>query len=90
MIDRTHASRTQERPSRPQKRIECDCKLISFHNFHKALMREELDQEVGDVLTKTDIKALAARRDVVVDFFRDRIKQKGASSTLFDLFLNSG
>lgn len=33
MIDPTHASRAQERPSKPRNLIECDCKLPSANQF---------------------------------------------------------
>ena len=43
----------------------------------KTLTREELDRELDDHLTKSEIKALLARRDLIVALFEDKTREKG-------------
>lgn len=82
MIDHTRAFRIHERLDQPQNLLKCGRELFAVM---KALTREELDRELGDSLTKTEIRALLARRDLIVALFEDKVREKGESAVLFDL-----
>jgi hypothetical protein len=82
MIDHTRAFRIHERLDKPRNLLKCGRELFSAM---KKLTREEVDRELGDYLTPTEIKALMARRDLIVTFFEDKIREEGESTVLFDV-----
>lgn len=81
MIDHTRAFRVHERLDKPQNLLRCGRELFAAI---KVLTHEELNRELGDSLTKPEIKALLARRDLIVTLFEDKIREKGESAVLFD------
>lgn len=82
MIDHTRAFRIHERLEKPQNLLKCGRELF---DAMKALSREEVNRELGKHLTGTEIKALLARRDLIVELFEDKIREKSESAVLFDL-----
>jgi len=77
MIDHTRAFRIHERLDTPRNLLKCGRELFAAM---KTLTREELDRELDDHLTKSEIKALLARRDLIVALFEDKTREKGESA----------
>jgi len=82
MIDHTRTFRIHEQLDKPQNLLKCGRELFVSM---KELTREEVDRELGDYLNRTEIKALMARRDLIVTFFEDKIREEGESAVLFDV-----
>ena len=51
----------------------------------RKLDQETLDEQLQPFLTKSEIKAVLARRDLIVKFFDDAVKKKGEGAVLYDL-----
>ena len=51
----------------------------------RKLDEETLMAELKAFLTKTEVKALIARRDLIVKFFDDEVASKGEGTVLYDL-----
>ena len=51
----------------------------------RKLDQETLDEQLQPFLTKSEIKALLARRDLIVKFFDNAVKEKGEAAVLYDL-----
>jgi hypothetical protein len=49
----------------------------------KALTADNVTSAVGTLLTSTEVRALLARRDKIVDFFEREAKTKGAENVFF-------
>jgi hypothetical protein len=49
----------------------------------KELNEDSMTKELRPFLTKDEIKAVLARRDVIVKFFEDEVKQKGEAAVLY-------
>ena len=60
----------------------CDRKLLASM---RKLDQETLDEQLQPFLTKSEIKALLARRDLIVKFFDNAVKEKGEAAVLYDL-----
>jgi len=82
MIDHTRAFRSQRTLLNQKNLAMCDRTLLA--NLRK-LDEETLTTELKAYLTKTEIKALLARRDLIVKFFEDEVASKGEGAVLYDL-----
>ena len=82
MIDHTRAFRIQKVLRNPENLSRCDRSLLT-HLKH--LDEGTLRQELEPWLTRTEIRALLARRDRIVQFFDERVKEKGETAVLYDL-----
>jgi len=51
----------------------------------RKLDQETLDEQLQPFLTKSEIKAVLGRRDLIVKFFDDAVKKKGEGAVLYDL-----
>jgi len=77
MIDHSRAFRPTEKLSKTEDLRKCDRKLLTSL---RTLTREQLNRHLGKYLTKTEIKCLLARRDLLVRHF----EQQGEAG-LFEL-----
>ncbi len=80
MIDFTRAFNpikrlTAKLPSRIERRLYERLAAVSL---------EQLSEELGDVLSKREIRALLSRRDRILDFYGDRIAERGESMVFRD------
>lgn len=82
MIDHTRAFRLQTKLPNEKNLVMCDRKLLA--NMRK-LDQDTLDEQLQPFLTKSEIKALLARRDLIVAFFDNAVKEKGEAAVLYDL-----
>jgi len=82
MIDHTRAFRSQKTLLNEKNLEKIDRTLLA--NLRK-LDEESLTTELKSYLTKTEIKALLARRDLIVKFFEDEVASKGEGAVLYDL-----
>lgn len=82
MIDHTRAFRLMNALPNPKNLAKCDRNLLAeLRNLNEA----NLTQELHPYLTKAEVKALLARRNLIVRFFEEEIARKGENSVLFDL-----
>ena len=82
MIDHTRAFRSQKTLLSQKNLVMCDRKLLASL---RKLDEDTLTGELKAFLTKTEIKALVARRDLIVRFFDDEVASKGEGAVLYDL-----
>ncbi len=82
MIDHTRAFRSQKTLLNEKNLEKIDRTLLA--NLRK-LDEESLTTELKSYLTKTEIKALLARRDLIVKFFEEAVASKGEGAVLYDL-----
>jgi len=82
MIDHTRAFRLQVKLQNEKNLVMCERKLLA--NMRK-LDEETLEDQLEPLLTRSEIKALLARRDLIVKFFDDAVKEKGEGVVLYDL-----
>ena len=82
MIDHTRAFRLQTKLQNEKNLVMCDRKLLASM---RKLDQETLDEQLQPFLTKSEIKALLARRDLIVKFFDNAVKEKGEAAVLYDL-----
>jgi hypothetical protein len=81
MIDHTRAFRLQKKLKNPAQLVRCDRVLLQAM---KDLDFEELRREIDPFLNQAEIRALLARRDVIVTTFEDRVRQSGEAAVLYD------
>jgi len=82
MIDHTRAFRIMPKLKSEKDLVMCDRKLLaSLRKLDDGTMEEQL----RPFLTKTEIKALLQRRDLIVEFFDNAVKEKGEGAVLYDL-----
>jgi hypothetical protein len=79
-IDFTRAFRTFHQLKDPKDLVRCDRRM-----FEKltTLSGDELTEKTKTYLSKEEIKAVMARRDLIVAFFRKQIAAKGESEVLY-------
>jgi len=79
-IDFSRAFRTFHALKDPKDLVRCD-----RHMFEqlKALNGDELTAKAKSYLTKDEIQAVMARRDIIVQFFQKKITEKGEAEVLF-------
>ena len=79
-IDFTRAFRPEKRINKPNDLVQCDRRLLE--NL-KALKADDLTAKTQKYLTKDQIQAVMARRDLIVERFNQLIKEKGESAVLY-------
>jgi len=82
MIDHTRAFRLQTKLQNEKNLVMCDRKLLSSL---RKLDQETLDEQLLPFLTKGEVKAILTRRDLIVKFFDNAVKEKGEGAVLYDL-----
>jgi hypothetical protein len=82
MIDHTRAFRLQTKLQNEKNLVMCDRKLLASL---RKLDQETLDEQLVPFLTKGEVKALLTRRDLIVKFFDNAVKEKGEGAVLYDL-----
>ena len=79
-IDFTRAFRTFSELRHPADLVRCD--RLLFEKL-KALNADQLAQKNKQYLTKTEMKAVIARRDAIVQHFQKLIAEKGENEVLY-------
>lgn len=82
MIDHTRAFRLQNKLMSEKDLVMCDRKLLASL---RKLDEETLTEHLRPFLTKSEIKAILQRRDLIVKFFDNEIASKGESAVVYDL-----
>ena len=82
MIDHTRAFRLGKELLKPQALDRCERTL--FEKM-KELTAERLTEAVRKSLTKEEVEALMARRDLIVKAFEERIATRGENTVLFTM-----
>ena len=82
MIDHTRAFRLQTKLLNEKNLVMCDRKLLA--NMRK-LDQETLEEQLLPFLTKGEVKAMLTRRDLIVRFFDNAVKEKGEGAVLYDM-----
>lgn len=81
IIDFTRAFRTKKNLRAPANLRRCDPRVL---NGLRDLNMDVLQREMKDLLTKSEMKGILARRDKIVDFFEREIAAKGERAVLCD------
>jgi hypothetical protein len=82
MIDHTRAFRLETKLQNEKNLVMCDRKLLaSMKKLDEATMEEQLKP----YLTKSEIKAIIARRDKIVKFFDAAVAEHGEGAVMYDL-----
>jgi hypothetical protein len=79
-IDFSRAFRTWKKLQYPQNLVMCDKTLLEKL---KALNEDDLKASTKKELTGSEIKAVMARRDLIVDAFNKMIAEKGEAAVLY-------
>jgi hypothetical protein len=79
MIDFTRAFRNHKELRTPENLTRIDRR---FYDGLRNLNEERLISEVGPYLTRDQIKALLARRDLIVKFFDEQIAERGEAAVI--------
>lgn len=82
MIDHTRAFRLHKNCPKLAGVKQIDRNLL---DRLRKLTREMLKAQMGEYLRMTEIDALLARRDVIVNHFENRVAQGGESSVLYEM-----
>lgn len=82
MIDHTRAFRTSPSLREPKRLSRCDYRLL---DHLRKLSEQEVSAKLSPYLNGAEIKALLARRDLVVRFFDSEVAAKGADAVLVNL-----
>jgi hypothetical protein len=82
MIDHTRAFRTVTKIPNEANLVMCDRKLLASM---RKLDEDTLNEQLRPYLTKTEIKAMLARRDKIVKFFEEAVTKKGEGAVMYDL-----
>jgi hypothetical protein len=82
MIDFTRAFRPEKKLPESDLLVRIDRRV---YDALKALTLEVLQREMRSYLRKTEMRALIARRDAIVDIFAARIADRGESAVVCDL-----
>src|SRR5262245_10553566 len=85
MIDHTRAFRLGKELLKPQQLERIDRTLLAKM---RELSASGLSDVMGSSMTKQEIEALLARRDVIVKLFDDRISQRGEAAVVYTLAVN--
>jgi hypothetical protein len=81
VIDFTRAFRLYKTLRDPKDLVQCDRKLLAKL---RGLDKDALQQKLGRWLTKSEINAVAARADRIVEFFDKETGAKGEAAVLYD------
>ncbi|HKW97667.1 MAG TPA: hypothetical protein VJN43_08020 [Bryobacteraceae bacterium] len=82
MIDHTRAFRIQTKLMNEKNLVMCDRKFLAAL---RKLDEDTLEEKLRPFLTKSEIKAMMKRRDLIVKFFDGAVAQRGEGAVLFDL-----
>jgi hypothetical protein len=82
MIDHTRAFRIEKSLRSEKDLAMCDRKLLASL---RKLDENTLNEELRPYLTKTEVRAMLERRDTIVKFFDDAVKERGEGAVLYDL-----
>ena len=82
MIDHTRSFRISDTLDNPKQLSICERGLLAAM---RELDRSTLDREMAGVLSEGEVRALLARRDVIVRFFDQAIAKQGEENVLYDL-----
>jgi hypothetical protein len=82
LIDHTRAFRLHKDLKKPKTLQRCDRNILKAL---QALTIESITTAVDRMLTKDEIKAVLARRDLIVKQFAESIKSRGEATTLYSL-----
>ena len=82
MIDHTRAFRLMTELQNEKNLAKCDRHLLA--NL-RTLDEDKLMEQLRPYLNKAEVKAILARRDLIVQFFEKEIAQKGEGAVLYDL-----
>ena len=82
MIDHTRAFRLQTKLLNEKNLVMCDRKLLASM---RKLDQETLEEQLLPFLTKGEVKAMLTRRDLIVKFFDNAVKEKGEGAVLYDM-----
>ena len=82
LIDHTRAFRTGKELVNAASMTRCDRLMLQQL---RALTRQQVDEAMTGTLTKAEIDALMARRDLIVKHFDERIAKLGEAVVLYDL-----
>jgi hypothetical protein len=81
MIDHTRAFRIRHDLQGKENLARCDRGLLAKM---RELNQQTLKETMGKLLTGMEIDGLLARRDKIVQFFEEKIKEKGEAAVLYD------
>ena len=82
MIDHSRSFRLQHTLENPKNLARCDRTLLA--NL-RALDKAAVQKALMPYCTKSEVESVMARRDVIVQFFDNQVKEKGESAVLYDL-----
>jgi hypothetical protein len=82
LIDHTRAFRLQRQLTKPQLLLRCDRDLL---RGLRGLTIDSVTKVVDQTLTRDEIGAVLARRDLIVKHFEDRIKAINEPAVLYTL-----
>lgn len=82
MIDHTRSFRISDKLENPKQLSICERGLLAAM---RKLDRPTLDREMAGILSEGELRALLARRDVIVGFFDQAIAKQGEENVLYDL-----
>jgi hypothetical protein len=82
MIDHSRTFRLQHALENPKNLVKCDRTLLA--NL-RALEADQVLRRLSPYVTKSEVQGLMARRDLIVKFFDERVKEKGEAAVLYDL-----
>ena len=81
IIDLSRAFRAMKNIENPKNLVQCDRKLLAKL---RTLKKEDLQQKLGKLLTKSEIEGLAARAAKIVEHFDKKVAAEGESTVLYD------
>ena len=81
MIDTSRAFRLSHKLENPKNLGRCDRTLLA--NL-RALRKDAVTKQLASYCTKPEIEAVIARRDEIIRFYDEQIKQKGEGAVLYD------
>ena len=81
LIDFTRAFRTRKTLRTPKNLTRCDRRI---YNAMPELNEENLRRELGEYLTKNEIRGILGRRDKIMKFFNSEIAKKGEAAVICD------
>src|SRR5262249_20766971 len=82
MIDHSRCFRLHHTLENVKNLAMCDRRLLASL---RSLDKDQVQQRLMPYLTKTEAQAVIARRDVIVKFFDEQIKEKGEAAVLYEL-----
>jgi hypothetical protein len=82
IIDYTRAFRLHKKLRNPDDLVRIDRRV---YDGLRSLSEEELQRELGQYLNKGEIRALLARRDLILDYFDEQIAKRGEAAIICDL-----